>query len=287
MAPSAADPASAPAAPRPAQAGIRPGSTRAAVARPSSSASSRLRPDPAPSALVAPGPRRPEQAGQQVLDVTPLRRVGPGGRLVDAGPRQPGHPQHAGRTPLRTETEQFVAHRPQRLLRRRIGRRPSRPDDAGRPRTPRPWPRSASRPWSGSGAAPPRSILRPRVATLRTLTPSYPSDTSRAVTASSSRCRRRGHHRHPVTGCQYDRMVVSTNGDRPSFRPSGARPWTCCRGVAILGTLATNIWIFTNPEGLIGYLATRAAAATPAVWAMRSRRSCSNWPRASSSGCSR
>lgn len=26
------------------------------------------------------------------------------------------------------------------------------------------------------------------------------------------------------------------------------------RGIAILGTLGTNIWIFTNPEGLIGYL---------------------------------
>lgn len=26
------------------------------------------------------------------------------------------------------------------------------------------------------------------------------------------------------------------------------------RGVAILGTLATNIWIFTNPEGMVGYL---------------------------------
>ena len=39
------------------------------------------------------------------------------------------------------------------------------------------------------------------------------------------------------------------------------------RGVAILGTLATNIWIFTNPEGLIGYLADSTAAATPPIWA--------------------
>ena len=29
------------------------------------------------------------------------------------------------------------------------------------------------------------------------------------------------------------------------------------RGVAILGTLATNIWIFTDPEGLVGYLQQR------------------------------
>jgi uncharacterized protein len=40
------------------------------------------------------------------------------------------------------------------------------------------------------------------------------------------------------------------------------------RGIAILGTLATNIWIFTNPEGLIGYLDNTAATATPAGWAM-------------------
>lgn len=26
------------------------------------------------------------------------------------------------------------------------------------------------------------------------------------------------------------------------------------RGAAILGTLATNIWIFTNVEGLVGYI---------------------------------
>ncbi|MGI9209466.1 MAG: DUF418 domain-containing protein, partial [Rhodococcus sp. (in: high G+C Gram-positive bacteria)] len=26
------------------------------------------------------------------------------------------------------------------------------------------------------------------------------------------------------------------------------------RGVAILGTLGTNIWIFTNVEGLVGYI---------------------------------
>lgn len=39
------------------------------------------------------------------------------------------------------------------------------------------------------------------------------------------------------------------------------------RGIAILGTLATNIWIFTNPEGLVGYLNNTAAAVTPPVWA--------------------
>jgi uncharacterized protein len=39
------------------------------------------------------------------------------------------------------------------------------------------------------------------------------------------------------------------------------------RGIAILGTLATNIWIFTDPEGLIGYLNDATAAVTPAAWA--------------------
>lgn len=32
------------------------------------------------------------------------------------------------------------------------------------------------------------------------------------------------------------------------------------RGIAILGTLATNIWIFTHPEGLIGYIESNFGA---------------------------
>jgi uncharacterized protein len=39
------------------------------------------------------------------------------------------------------------------------------------------------------------------------------------------------------------------------------------RGVAILGTLATNIWIFTDPGGFLGYLADDTASTTPAGWA--------------------
>lgn len=38
------------------------------------------------------------------------------------------------------------------------------------------------------------------------------------------------------------------------------------RGIAILGTLGTNIWIFTTPEGLIGYLTQSTAAGTPPGW---------------------
>lgn len=39
------------------------------------------------------------------------------------------------------------------------------------------------------------------------------------------------------------------------------------RGIAILGTLATNIWIFTSPGGLFGYLNDPASAAVPTEWA--------------------
>jgi len=39
------------------------------------------------------------------------------------------------------------------------------------------------------------------------------------------------------------------------------------RGVAILGTLATNIWIFTDPAGFLGYLLEDTASTTPAGWA--------------------
>ena len=39
------------------------------------------------------------------------------------------------------------------------------------------------------------------------------------------------------------------------------------RGVAILGTLATNIWIFTDPGGFLGYLLDDNASTTPAGWA--------------------
>ncbi len=35
------------------------------------------------------------------------------------------------------------------------------------------------------------------------------------------------------------------------------------RGIAILGTLGTNIWIFTNPEGMVGYL---GGSSTPDGW---------------------
>lgn len=37
------------------------------------------------------------------------------------------------------------------------------------------------------------------------------------------------------------------------------------RGVAILGTLATNIWIFTHPEGLVGFVTRPASTTVEAV----------------------
>ncbi len=52
-----------------------------------------------------------------------------------------------------------------------------------------------------------------------------------------------------------------------SEQPSGRyQSLDLLRGMAILGTLGTNIWIFTNPEGLVGYLADSTAATTPIVW---------------------
>lgn len=39
------------------------------------------------------------------------------------------------------------------------------------------------------------------------------------------------------------------------------------RGLAILGTLGTNIWLFTNPYGMLGYLAAPIPPGTPAGWA--------------------
>ena len=39
------------------------------------------------------------------------------------------------------------------------------------------------------------------------------------------------------------------------------------RGLAIIGTLGTNIWIFTNPEGFPGYLNAPVVPDVPAVWA--------------------
>ncbi|MGW4092282.1 DUF418 domain-containing protein [Nocardia sp. NPDC004750] len=41
------------------------------------------------------------------------------------------------------------------------------------------------------------------------------------------------------------------------------------RGIAILGTLATNIWIITNPEGLVGYLHDMGGDAGGWTWTER------------------
>lgn len=50
-------------------------------------------------------------------------------------------------------------------------------------------------------------------------------------------------------------------------RPPRSASLDVLRGIAILGTLATNIWIFTDPEGLVGYVNNAAAATTPPLWA--------------------
>lgn len=38
------------------------------------------------------------------------------------------------------------------------------------------------------------------------------------------------------------------------------------RGTAIVGTLGTNVWIFTDPAGLVGYLVRDTGAVTPPAW---------------------
>ncbi|WP_157120170.1 DUF418 domain-containing protein [Nocardia xishanensis] len=48
-------------------------------------------------------------------------------------------------------------------------------------------------------------------------------------------------------------------------RPARLVALDVLRGIAILGTLGTNIWILTNPEGLVGYIA-ELGAATDGGW---------------------
>lgn len=52
--------------------------------------------------------------------------------------------------------------------------------------------------------------------------------------------------------------------DRPRSR---IHSLDLARGVAILGTLATNIWLFTHPQGMVGHFLTPVTAQTPAAWA--------------------
>ncbi|GAA3700457.1 DUF418 domain-containing protein [Microlunatus aurantiacus] len=53
-----------------------------------------------------------------------------------------------------------------------------------------------------------------------------------------------------------------------TLRPTRYAALDVLRGTAILGTLATNIWIFTDPEGLIGYINGTGGDGTPAPWAL-------------------
>lgn len=120
-----------------------------------------------------------------------------------------------------------------------------------------------------------------RVATLRTLTPSYPDSTSSAATVSSSCpeglltngfC----HFSHQPSVSNQPSVLnepTLTNtfvwygqAMTPPEPPSRHLSLDVLRGTAILGTLGTNIWIFTNPEGLVGYLSQSTAASTPRAW---------------------
>lgn len=53
-------------------------------------------------------------------------------------------------------------------------------------------------------------------------------------------------------------------------RPTRLLALDVLRGIAILGTLGTNIWIFTDPAGLTGYVGSLGAAATDGwMWTER------------------
>lgn len=56
----------------------------------------------------------------------------------------------------------------------------------------------------------------------------------------------------------------ATERDRAG-RPTRLVALDVLRGIAILGTLGTNVWIMTNPEGLIGYI-DELGAATDGGW---------------------
>lgn len=71
-------------------------------------------------------------------------------------------------------------------------------------------------------------------------------------------------------------MTDSLTGSRAAATPMAAPVPTrlvaldVLRGIAILGTLGTNIWILTDPEGIIGYLDRLGVAATDGwMWAER------------------
>ncbi|WP_280467716.1 DUF418 domain-containing protein [Nocardia cyriacigeorgica] len=48
--------------------------------------------------------------------------------------------------------------------------------------------------------------------------------------------------------------LTTTTSAAPAARPSRLVALDVLRGIAILGTLGTNIWILTDPEGIIGYV---------------------------------
>lgn len=57
-----------------------------------------------------------------------------------------------------------------------------------------------------------------------------------------------------------------TDVPRPPSKPVRYQSLDVLRGIAILGTLGTNVWIFTHPEGLVGYVLKSPEAAVPAIW---------------------
>ncbi|MFD6396319.1 DUF418 domain-containing protein [Nocardia sp. NPDC060249] len=64
--------------------------------------------------------------------------------------------------------------------------------------------------------------------------------------------------------------VAPTTAAPVAPRPARMIALDVLRGIAILGTLGTNIWIFTNPAGMVGYLDQLAATPDNAwMWSER------------------
>ncbi|MGK8512795.1 DUF418 domain-containing protein [Nocardia asiatica] len=62
---------------------------------------------------------------------------------------------------------------------------------------------------------------------------------------------------------------ADTAGQHSAGPPTRLVALDVLRGIAILGTLGTNVWIMTNPEGLVGYLQDLGGQAGGWAWAER------------------
>ncbi|GAA5052871.1 DUF418 domain-containing protein [Nocardia callitridis] len=72
-----------------------------------------------------------------------------------------------------------------------------------------------------------------------------------------------------ASGSDADRETRRGAHDGPPSAPTRLIALDVLRGIAILGTLATNVWILTNAEGLVGYLSQVSATGSGWAWVER------------------